>query len=196
MTKRILKWLLLAELIAFPLIAISSWVVSIYSSAARNLLDAKGLRWLMTSFVSNFARWPWAEILLVLIALSVLQFSGITDCLRHRPTLKQRRALMFTFAALMVIVVGVGALTFLPPYVLFNFFGGLDDSPLTVSLPGLLFLTAETLACVYGFTSGKMVTIEDFSVAHSQLIVHLSPLFIHCFLLAQIFEWIKFSYFL
>ncbi|MBQ9640818.1 MAG: AbgT family transporter [Bacteroidaceae bacterium] len=196
MTKLLLKWLLLLELLAFPLIAISSWVVSIYNSGANNLLAPNGLRWLLTSFVSNFARLPWAEILLGLIALSVLQFSGIADCVVHRPTQKQQRALLFALAALVSMVVAVGALTVLPPYILLNFFGGTAQSPLTDSLPGLLFITAEVVACVYGYTSGKMVTIEDFSVAHSQLIVQLSPLFIHAFLLSQVFEWIKYSYFL
>lgn len=196
MTKRILTWLFVAELLALPLIAISSWVVSIYNGEVRNLLDANGVRWLMTSFVSNFARMPWAEILLALIAVSVLQFSGIADCLRHRPTLKQQRALLFAFVALLAIVVGVGSLTVLPPYILLNFFGSTDHSPLMESLPGLIFLTIETVACVYGFTSGKMVTIEDFSEAHSQFIKHFSPLVVHCFLLTQVLEWIKYSYFL
>ena len=196
MTKLLLKWLLVLELLAFPVIAISSWVVSIYSSAARNLLDAKGLRWMLTCFVKNFTLIPWAEILMVLIAFSVLHFSGITDCLRRRPTLKQQRALLFALAALVCIILGVGAFTVLPPYVLLNFFGGLERSPLIESLPGLLFLSAEAMGCVYGYTSGKMVTIEDFSVAHSQLIIRFSPLFIHFFLLSQIIEWVKFSYFL
>ena len=196
MTKHILTWLFVAELLVLPLIAISSWVVSIYNGEVRNLLDANGVRWLLTSFVSNFARMPWAEILLALIAVSVLQFSGIADCLRHRPTLKQQRALLFAFVALVAIVVAVGSLTVLPPYILLNFFGGTDHSPLMDSLPGLLFLTAEVLSCVYGYTAGKIVTIGDFSQAHTLLLIRCAPLFVHVFLLSQIIAWIKYSYFL
>ena len=184
------------ELPAFPLLAISSWVTSIYTDHARNLLCANGLRWIFTSIISNFQRLPLAEGILLLIALSVLSHSGLLQCLTSRPTLKQRRALLFTLSVLLLILALVGALTFLPPYVLLNFFGGIDHSPLTDSLPGLLFLTVEALSCVYGFTSGKMLTLSDFSQAHSHFIVKFAPFFIHIFLLAQLTQWVKFAYFL
>ena len=193
---KLLKWLLLIEIAAFPCLAVSSWVASIYSDHARNLLSANGLRWLSVSIVSNFQRLPIAETLLVLIALSVFCFSGLPQSLTHHSTLKQRRALMFTIAVLLMIVSLICGLTFFPPYILLNFFGGIDHSPLTESLPGFFFLTIEILSCVYGFTSGKMLTISDFSQAHSLFIVKFAPVFIHLFLISQLIEWVKFAFFL
>lgn len=193
---RLGRFLFFLELSAIPLLPIISWVVSVYDPTAHSLLDANGLRWLMTSWVSNFTSLPVGEAVVLLIALSVFQGSGLPELVRGRLSLKQKRALMFTLAALVFILLAVAAMTLLPPYTLLNFFGGVSHSPLIDSLPGLMFLTVEVLSCVYGFTSGKIVTIDDFSQAHSLYLVRCAPLFVHVFLLAQIIAWIKYSYFL
>jgi len=190
------RCLFLLELLSLPLLPVVSWVVSVYNPSAHSLLDANGLRWLMTSWVSNFTSLPLGEAVLVQMALSVVQASGLPDLLRGRLSLKQQRALMFMLAALVFILAAVAAMTLLPPYTLLNFFGGVTDSPLMDSLPGLLFLTAEVLSCVYGYTAGKIVTIGDFSQAHTLLLIRCAPLFVHVFLLSQIIAWIKYSYFL
>ncbi len=190
---RFLKILLIAELLLLPLIAISSWICSVYQPAIRSLLAPNGLRWIFTSIISNFTSLPIAEIILILIAISLLSFLNLSSLFHHRPTPKEKRALFFALLMLVMNIFAIAALTFLPPYILLNFFGSLLSSPLTDSIPGLLFVAIETTGCTYAYTSGRMTTIQDFSVAHSSFINLLSPLFIHLFLIAQIIGWMGYS---
>ena len=186
----------MAELSVMALLPVVSWVVSIYRPAVRSLLDAGGLRWMMSSWVHNFTRLPVGETILLLMALSVFQSSGLAMVVRGHLSLKQKRALMFTLAALLTMTLAVAAMTLLPPYALLNFFGGLSHSPLIDSIPSVLLLMVEVMSSVYGFTSGKIVTAADFSHSHTQLLNRSAPLFIHVFLLSQIIAWLKYSYFL
>jgi p-aminobenzoyl-glutamate transporter AbgT len=190
------SWFFFIELLTMALLPVASWIASIYLPPTRSLLDANGLRWLMTHWVDNFTRLPVGEAVLVLIGLSALQTSGLASLGHRHLSLKQKRAMLFTLASLFAVVMAVAAMTLLPPYILLNFFGGVAGSPLADSLPGLLFIMVEVASCVYGFTSGKIVTVGDFSQAHSSLLVRFAPCFVHFFLLAQIIAWIKYSYFL
>ncbi len=190
---KLLKSLLIAELLLLPLIAIASWICSIYTPSVRSLLDPMGLRWITTSFVSNFTRLPIAECLLCLILLSLISSLNLRSTLRGRISQKEKRALLFSFVMFLINIAAIAALTFLPPYILLNFFGTFSSSPFTDSIPGFLFITLETTFCTYAYTSGKMTTMQDFSVAHSWLIVKFSPFFIHLFIIAQIIGWLGFS---
>ena len=190
--------LLLLELLALPLIAVSSWICSIYDSGVRSLLSPDGLRWIATSVVDNFAAMPIAHILLFLIGLSLLLSSGITSVFRAGRRAvpispKQQRAVVFALVMLLLNVLLLLALTFLPPYVLLNFFGTLTHSPLTDSLPCFCLLLIETVCSTYAYTSGRLTTVRDFTAAHTMLLVRLSPLFLHLFLWAQILGWLGYS---
>lgn len=187
------KSFLIVELLLLPTLAIASWICSIYMPEVRSLLDPMGLRWITTSIVSNFTQMPIAECILCLILLSLISSLDLRSTLRGRISQKEKRALFFSFVVFLINIAAIAALTFLPPYILLNFFGTFSSSPLTDSIPGFIFITLETTCCTYAYTSGKMTTIQDFSVAHSSLIVKFSPFFIHLFVISQIIGWLGFS---
>ena len=185
--------LITCEILALPLIAIASWISSIYIPAAHSLLDAEGLRWMATNIVSNFIRLPIPQFILLLIALSTLYSSGIHSLFSRHATTKQHRAALFALITLLINITAVCLLTFIPPYILLSPFGTFAGSPLSRSIPGLLFIVIETTALTYGYTSGKITTPRDFTSAHSILIQKSAPIFIHLFLLSQIASWLRYS---
>lgn len=198
MIARFIKWLnkalLIAELLLMPVMLLTSWVVNIYHPGVRSLIDVQGIRMLTTHIVSNFAAVPFAPVILVLMCASVMHFSGIIHCFRTHPSAKQQRAIVFALSSLAVMVLFLFALLFFMPHVVLNCFGGLERSPFVIGLPGMLFVTIEVMSCVYGYTSGKLVTIDDFFLAHTRFLSILAPLFLHLFLLSQLYSWAQYSF--
>lgn len=186
------SFLLILELISLPLIAICSWICSIYIPSVRSLLAPSGLRWISTSIISNFTAMPISPLLLILLSLSIIISSGILSPVTSP---KQKRALTFAFITLLLNLLAIFALTFIPPYILLNFFGTLSHSPLTDSIPGFLLILTETICTTYAYTSGRLTTIRDFTAAHTSLLSRFSPLFLHLFLLSQLIGWLGYSFF-
>ena len=187
------KYLLTVELLLMPLIIIFSWVFSLYMPMLRSLLSPNGIRWITTSIISNFTALPIGELILVLIALSLLSALNPRTLFDRKATQKEKRAHLFAFLMLLANIVVVLLHTFFPPYILLNFFGSLSSSPLTDSLPGLIFICIETTCCTYAYTAGKMTTMQDFAQVHTSVLVKFSPLFIHLFLISQIVGWVGYS---
>ncbi len=187
------KYLLTAELLLLPVISILSWVFSIYLPKLRSLLHPNGIRWIATSFISNFTAMPIGEIVLFLIALSLLSTLNLRTLFDSHATQKEKRAHIFALLMLLLNILIVTIFTFFPPYILLNFFGSLSSSPLIDSIPGILFICIETTCCTYAYTSGKMTTMQDFAQTHTSLLVKFCPYFIHLFLISQIIGWIGYS---
>lgn len=187
------KYLLIVELLLLPLIAILSWVFSLYMPMIRSLLHPNGIRWITTHIISNFTILPIGEIILFLIALSLLSALNPRTLFDRKATQKEKRAHLFALLMLLMNVLVVVSFTFFPPYILLNFLGTLSDSPFSDSIPAFIFIAIETTCCTYAYTSGKMTTIQDFAQVHSSMLVKFAPFFIHLFLLSQIIGWVKFT---
>ena len=187
------KYLLIVELLLLPVIAILSWIFSLYTPMIRSLLHPNGIRWIATHIIRNFTSLPIGEIILCLIALSLLSALNPRTLFDRKATQKEKRAHLFAFLMLLMNILVVVFFTFFPPYVLLNFLGTLSDSPFIDGIPAFIFIAIETTCCTYAYTSGKMTTIQDFAQVHSSMLIKFSPFFIHLFLIAQIIGWVKFS---
>ena len=187
------KYLLIVELLLLPVIAILSWIFSLYTPMIRSLLHPNGIRWIATHIIRNFTSLPIGEIILCLIALSLLSALNPRTLFDRKATQKEKRAHLLAFLMLLMNILVVVFFTFFPPYVLLNFLGTLSDSPFIDGIPAFIFIAIETTCCTYAYTSGKMTTIQDFAQVHSSMLIKFCPFFIHLFLIAQIIGWLKFS---
>lgn len=198
MIVRFIKWLnkalLIAELLLMPILLLTSWIVNIYHPEARSLIGVQGIRMVTTHIVSNFASVPFAPIVLVLMCASAMHYSGFIHCFRTHPSAKQQRAIIFALTSLAVMAALLFALLGFMPHVVLNCFGGLERSPFIIGLPGMVFVTLEVMSCVYGYTSGKLVTTDDFLLAHTRFLTLLAPLWLHLFLIAQLYAWAQYSF--
>ena len=75
--QRFLKYLFWGILIALVLLLFISWVLSIYVDGVQGLLTTRGIRWMCVNIVPNFSSVHIANLLLGLMAISVIRASGI-----------------------------------------------------------------------------------------------------------------------
>ncbi len=167
------------------LLSLWSWVGSVYGMGMENLLCADGIRWAVVNVVPNFVSVPTAEVLLLMMGLSVIIESGLPTACFFVSSLKQKRALLFTLTLLFVFCLLVLALVAWPGAVLLNAFGTLHNSPFSKSVPGLLFVLALIAGNGYGYTSGRFVTMRDIVAAHTRLISLSSGYFVMLFVASQ-----------
>lgn len=189
------KYLYIVEVVAFPLLAVSSWFTRIYGISERCLIDVQGARWVMTTFVSNLSRLPIAEAIFVLIVLGTFVESGLLQSLlSRRHTIRQVRALSFAAIAFIMLVGVVIEMTFKANSVLLSVFGGIQSSPLLIAAPGIVLFTLLAVSVVYGFASGKFVTFGDLMSSHTVYLKRFAPCVIHFYLLGQLWFWFCYSY--
>lgn len=166
---------------AFLLLLVFSAIGSACGMQIHSLVSADALRWMYTHFISNINAMPWGELIIALVAVSVVWRSGLLNSLRAHATLKQRRALSLTMFVLLLIVLVILALV-VPPYgVLLSPFGTVARSPLLRGLFGALCLAAIILGTVYGLASGRFANIADVTracIAIPRLLLPLLPLLI------------------
>ncbi|MDE5550332.1 MAG: hypothetical protein K2I99_03105, partial [Bacteroidaceae bacterium] len=118
--RRILRCYYWSIVVLLLLLLLASWVLSIYVEGVQGLLTPRGIRWMCSNIVPNFVTVHLAEILLGVMAISVLCESGIIRTLCGRVSLKQQRALLMT-GGVGVFVLGLfSLLLFLPNAVLLS----------------------------------------------------------------------------
>jgi len=197
------SYLRLALLAALPLVAIVSWICSMYYYGSVNsLLDADGIRWSISNMVTNLYDAPVVNTLIFLICTSLLWESGFMGTLytviremkwnTGSVSLKQRRALMFTLCVFEVMMVLFLIQVFAPGSMLFSAFDTYENSALSQGIWGLVTVLIIILGNVYGYSSGKLVTKNDFVNAHTKHISLSAGYFITIFLAAELLACLKY----
>lgn len=188
------KYLYIGELAAFPVVAVLSWFARIYGLDVRCLIDVQGVRWILTTLISNLNCLPLAEIILLLIMSGTFVESGLLRSLLSRNhTIRQRRALTFSAISFVMLTVVVLAMTFRANSVLLSVFGDIQSSPLLVALPGIVLVVLQIVSVVYGFSAGKLVTFDDLIASHVVYLKRFAPFVVHVFLLGQLWFWLKYA---
>ena len=191
--RRILRCYYWSIVILLLLLLLASWVLSIYIEGVQGLLTPRGIRWMCSNIVPNFATVHLAKILLGVMAISVLHESGIIRTLRGHVSLKQQRALLMT-GGVVVFVLGLfSLLLFLPNAVLLSAFGTFSHSAFSKGLYGLLMCFAILVGNVYGATVGRFVNVHDFVQAHVSIFSTLASYFVIIFLTSQFIGCLEFT---
>jgi p-aminobenzoyl-glutamate transporter AbgT len=183
--RRILKYLFWGIFIALVLLLFISWVLSVYVDGVQGLLTTRGIRWMCVNIVPNFSSVHIAKLLLGLMALSVLRASGILRAFHSHISLKQRRALQITGISVVVVLILFSLLLLLPDPVLLSAFGTFHNSAFSKGFYGLLACLAIFVGNVYGYTSGRFITMRDFMQAHASLFAAIPNYFVMLFLASQ-----------
>lgn len=189
-TLRVIFWSIVGLLI---LLFLASWVLSIYVDGVEGLLTPRGIRWMCANIIPNFATVHLAKILMGLMAMSVLRESGFLTVLRHRSSLKQRRALQITTVSSLIVLSLFSLLLLLPDAVLLSAFGTIENSAFSKGLDGLLVLLVIFVGNVYGYTSGRFTTMHDFVRAHVSIFSAVANYFVMLFLASQLVACLDFT---
>lgn len=172
-----------------PCLFFASWAGSAYNNEIHNLLDADGIRWVITHILSCYSKLPLAFIILLLVTLSIMFESGWVGWIfpkNHPLMLKQLRAHTYTnLLALFLFAIFIFVML-IPGSPLLNVFGGFEHSPLSKGWGVLLLLFFILLSNVYGFISGQLTTLNDFAKAHTLLLRKYAYAFLTLFSVSQI----------
>lgn len=179
--------------IALVIVLFASWVASIYVDGVEGLLTARGIRWMCSSFVSNFAAVHLAEMLLGLMAISVLRESGIIRTIRGHVSLKQKRALQITGVAVLLVLGLFSLLLLLPKAVLLSAFGTFRHSAFSKGFYGLLMCLLIFVGNVYGYTVGRFLSLRDFVHAHVAIFSSVASYFVILLFASQLVGCIEFT---
>lgn len=191
-------------LLAIPVVAIYSWVCSLYiDESVRSLLNADGIRWSVSSIMTNLDDAPLTYIGSFLICSGVLLESGfistIITFLRERKwhessvSLKQRRAFMLTLGMVEAIAAFAVILCLFQSSLLLSAFGTIESSPLSRGWFGLLVMLLILIGNVFGYTSGKFVNTVDFINAHTLLLRKCAGYFIVLFISSELIACVKYT---
>lgn len=178
-------------LLLIVLTAILSWLGSVYDWGLHSLLDAEGLRWMLTHVIDNVRQSPWVEIVMGLCALSVLAESGLPQVFtphfwrRSQRSLKKMRALQVTTVCFAFLVLGVLYFALMPSSPLLSAFGRFSQSPLYDGIYPLSLIVMTLLSVIYGYTSGRFLSLVDVVQAMVYMPVSIAEYFITLFFAAQ-----------
>ena len=191
--RRILRCYYWSIVILLFLLLLSSWLLGIYVDGVQGLLSPRGIRWMCSNIVPNFASVHLAKMLLGVMAFGVLNESGIFRTFSDRVSLKQQRALLIT-GSVFVFVVGLfSLLLFLPNAVLLSAFGTFSHSAFSKGFYGLMMVMAILVGNVYGATMGRFVSMHDFVQAHVAIFSTVAGYFVIVFLASQFIGCLEFT---
>lgn len=190
-----MKYFPLLYLLGILVLAIVSWIGSVYGLDVHNLLSGEGLRWCVSNVLANFRHAPLAEILLALLALGILTESGfcrtLIDFLHPHHSLrdislKRQRAFQLSLLAVILCIALTLSLTFFNNSLLLSAFGTFVGSALQHGLFPLLLLLLMVVGVVFGTTSGRFLTAADLIHAAGWLLSRVADYFLTLFLAAQL----------
>lgn len=167
--RSVVRWTPIALLIAVVLVALFSWIGSIYGLQVNSLLSGDGIRWWVMNFIPNVSNAPFAYIIVGLMSAGVLKESGLLHAFGRNASLKCRRALSLSLLVFGLLCLTVAIMTVLPGAVLRNSFGSVTDSPFTCGLFGVVCAVVLVVCNVYGLSSGNFTNLDDTLKAHVSL---------------------------
>lgn len=186
MAMRILCAYAVALLVLQVLLVMASWVASIYVDGVYALLAPRGIRWMCSSIVDNFASAPLAPSLMALMTVSLMQRSGVYGIFSDRLSLRKRRAAHVTAAVGATILLVFSLLLFLPNAVLLSAFGTISHSSLAHGWYGLLVLYVSAISLVYGYASGCISSMADILDGGTPLAAQFGSYLLLAFLASQL----------
>ncbi|MBR3858823.1 MAG: AbgT family transporter [Bacteroidaceae bacterium] len=180
-------FLLIVALVLF------SWVGSVYGlmlpdgTLLPNLLSGEGVRWFVRHSMDNVSAAPFAEVLLVLLAVGSLRSSGLWHALWHRASLvqRQRHALLVALVVLAVcaciVLVGI-----VPGGNLLSVTGHIAGGPFASGWPFLLTLMVVFPCVVYGKMCGQWHTSKELYAGLASSVVSHAGCFITLVVASQL----------
>jgi p-aminobenzoyl-glutamate transporter AbgT len=185
MMNRFLSRLPLTFFALTVVVTVLSWVGNVYEWGVNNLLCADGIRWAVANIIYNFTDSPIGEIILLLLGLSVLTESGFLTFWKSAKSIKQKRAMQITIVAIVVYCLTIFCLLFTSHAVLLSAFGTLRESAFQQGAYGLLLLRAIIAGNLYGYFLGTFSSVKDSVLAHTSLILRISPYFVTAFVASE-----------
>lgn len=182
------------------LVAFLSWVGSVYGwPGVQSLLSAEGLRWQLRNAISGFLCAPLLGHLLILaFGAGLWMHSGLgplwVRIFRKRAcTRKERRALYWSSASILVCSLVIMVLAWGPWGIVRSITGSLKDSPLADGFTYLLSSTVGIAAVVYGYAVDYYRTDRDLVRGLSYCFVCFSSYFITLFFIVCFFTSLHYS---
>lgn len=177
----------LACIVAEAMLVPLSWVGSVYDWGTNNLLDARGQSWLFSSLLDNFRHAPLAEVVLVLLAVSLVRESGVPEAFtRRRHSLSERRALQFFLGYVLLSAIVVIALVAMSSPLVVSSLGTFRGAPLHRAAFPLVLLWLMGAALVHGFSSGRLGSPGEALRVSGRLLARSAPCFATLFFAAQL----------
>ena len=192
---RFLNILPLALLIAICLIAVLSWIGSVYGWDCRNVLSADGLRWSISRFMIHLNNAPWEYVIMLTATISVITESSIVSNLAGSKNLKQKRAYMTVAVIIAVLILATTILSLLPGNILMSAFGTFSNSALQHGLFPIAVLMVYGIAVIYGYATGRFYNLRDIYSATVSLPVRISTYFITLFVTSQLVSLILYVFY-
>ncbi len=177
----------------------ASWVASILlpECGVRSMLTGEGIRWFIAQFTHGLFSPVPLWIVVWAMAAGCASGSGIVKAItgRHRPLLyRERAALCFSMAIVVVFVATMTLLTLPPQAVLLNATGGLFPSPFSSAIVPATALCVCAASVAYGFTSGSLQTLTAIYVSLVKGMRKGTPLLFLYILLIQIYYSLTFIF--
>ena len=160
--KKTITFACVAILIANLLLVLLSWIISAMGVAGvRSLISSEGLRWFLSRYVDIIATPLLAWLLLLSIAYSCFEGSGLSLALcramkGEKLEFKQRLGIRVALIVLVVIIANTLLLLLTPHAVLLSPSGDIFPSPFSRSIvpivpPSRHFIVSYRLCCRYSF---------------------------------------------
>jgi hypothetical protein len=111
--------------------------------------------------------------LVILVTLGLWNMPAEWYGIQNLTVIQQRIIAIFAFA------------TLLPSALLLHPLGTLSHSPFTRGLPSVAFIIVIITADIYGYTSGRLLTVADVVKADTQLIADIASYFLSFIIIAQ-----------
>lgn len=184
--RTLVRWTPIVLLLAIVLVALFSWIGSIYGQPVNSLFSGDGIRWWVMNFIPNVSDAPFAYIIVGLMSLSVLKESGLLHAFNKRASLKCKRALSLSILVFVLLCLTVALMTLLPDAVLRNSFGSISDSPFTCGLFGEVCVIVLVVCNVYGVSSGNFTNLDDTLKVHVALLGRCLDYFISMALVGEL----------
>ncbi len=187
-------------LAALLVVVLLSWTGGMYDlrgvgrsdgAQLRSLLDAQGIRWMLSNSARSMAAAPVGNAILLLSCLGIFSKSGLSDALgrllrKGYIAYKERMALLLAG----VLFVAILALTLIGVFgrdhLLSGLSGGLLRGPLLDGSVFLLFLAVAVPSVVYGLTVYRLRNVDDIISGMVSLFAPLASFFLTMLIASQL----------
>lgn len=191
---KLLKRLPLIMLACIPLVAFLSLIGGVYGVNVRSLVGSDGLRWSVSHCVLNIGMARFQYVIFALIGLGVLVESGLPAVARGHWSLKQRRAFMLTVIVVVICTSLILGMILFRGGPLLSAVGTVANSSFLEGLPGMIILLMILAGNVYGYTSGRFVSLADTIDAHVSLLRAMAPYFLTLVIASELVACIRYVF--
>lgn len=192
--KRFVQVLTVTLVVAWCVTVLLSWLLSaMMVPGVRSLLTGEGIRWFFAHFADGLSSPVLVWLLLAAMAggcLSGCHILASTGTYRRRPALRVALLLLLLYAA------AIALLTLVPHAVLLSATGTLSASPFSQALIPILCFGVVLVSVAYGLVARTMTSFSDIIDAMLRGIGAASPLFLLYVMIAQLWQTLRYVFFL